>query len=116
MNISKILTIAALTGLIYGCGGGGSDDNSTPTPPPSGGGGGGSSSNSASSAVSSRVRGRNIIRFVYVRLGATRVVVSYKGNRQHNIEDFQGLKVQERVRLRASSRHIALGCCMWRGR
>lgn len=46
MNINKLLTIAALAGLVYGCGGGGSGGGDS-TPPGGGGGGGGSSGEAA---------------------------------------------------------------------
>ena len=32
--------------------------------------------------------------FTYVRIGSTRVVVSYKGDKQNNVEDFEGLKIK----------------------
>ena len=32
--------------------------------------------------------------WTYVRFNSTRVVVSYRGNRQYNVEDFQGLKIK----------------------
>ena len=41
MNLKKMLTIAVLAGMVYGCGGGGGSDDSSPTPPPGGGGGSG---------------------------------------------------------------------------
>ncbi len=41
MNIKKMLTMAVLAGMVYGCGGGGGSDDSSPTPPPGGGGGSG---------------------------------------------------------------------------
>jgi len=34
------------------------------------------------------------VRFIYVRMGSTSIIVSYKGNSEHNIENFQGLKIR----------------------
>jgi hypothetical protein len=76
-----------------------SSDRAVTSPP--GGGGSGSAGGAASSSTTGAVKKKpapsdtgELYEFTYIRLGRTRFVVSYLGNKQHNIEDFQGLVVR----------------------